>query len=265
MEELMSPARKMQPSTLSFLLAETGGLDRQESLLALCAAAAADGGFAQAETLLRYALQQGVPAQWLEEALLYVYHFAGAVRADTGFAALAAAAAEQAKPRDPFAAIMTGGGDVGAKPLVRIGADPYGEDEDPTSGARYLADFLGPQAAAVRSRFSGRSRTLERWVLADLWGRLFARPVLSRRAQLLAALGALYPLGSREPLADIVSAAAKQGVTKEDLFTLLDLLGRLFDEGAATKSARAAFEKVLGPKPAGPEEFAPGQDPFRWD
>ena len=262
----MANARKIQASTLQFLLTDSNGLEMEELLLALVASVVADGHSGATFELIKFALDHEVPAAAIREALLQLSALAGPYRAQQGLRSLRRIGSERAKPKDAFSALM-GGGD-GAKLDVDTQRDPKPGDaaddaEAATAAAETLGRVHGPDTGSLEAQLDKPSETLARWLRHDLYGRAWNRPGLSQRARLLISIGALYALEQREPLAAFVRAARHDGLNVTQLWSVHSLLNRMFQEGRHQELGERGFADAIGPQPK--ERFAPGKDPFRWD
>ena len=233
-------AKDVSAPTYDFLLGQPGALDRKDALLACVAATAADGSARATREILIYALQRGLAAGMLREALLEIAPLAGAVRAEQALAALAEATVEAEKPTDPFSSLL--------EPRERkvAPASAIGIDDDAPAGPSALDAVHGERAARLRARLADRSKALARWLDEDLYGRVFARPGLTPLQRALVALGAVFPLESRDATADWVHAARSGGASAAALWMLADTLARLFRESPEIKVALSGFESILG-------------------
>jgi alkylhydroperoxidase/carboxymuconolactone decarboxylase family protein YurZ len=257
----MPIARDVKPATLNFVLGGNSPLARHDALLACVAAVVADGSFRQSREIILFALKDGVAPALVREAILHVAPLAGVVRAETGLAALEKAAEELERPSDPLAQLLGGPQKKGGDAKDALDA----QDEKPAGDAvKMMKDALGDQAGEVEGRLARRSRTLARWVKDALFAGAFGRGGLAVEKRVLLTVAALYPLDARPALETWLRALEAKGMAKDALWTLQDVLARLFQDGAEAKSALSAFEAVLGRK-ARDDEFAPGKDPFRWD
>jgi alkylhydroperoxidase/carboxymuconolactone decarboxylase family protein YurZ len=261
----MSHVRPIRPTTLQFLLSDTGGLDASDLNLAVVTAIVADGHLAASRDVLAFALKIKVAPRDLREAILHVAPFAGLWRAQQGLRALAKAGSESAKPTDAFAAMMgDSGGDLDK--ATQQDADNESEDHDKKRVARSdeLFDRVhGKAAKSVSGRLGENSATALRWLKADLYGRLIGRPRLGFQTRLLLSIAALFPLGMSFPIKEFVSAATNHEISKSQLWHLHGLLKRLFKEGPHQDAAEKGFADALGAQKQ--DGFGPGKDPFRWD
>jgi alkylhydroperoxidase/carboxymuconolactone decarboxylase family protein YurZ len=241
-------AKDVSAPTYDFLLGQPGALDRRDALLACVAATAADGSARPTREILIYALQRGLTAAMLREALLEIAPLAGAVRAEQALAALAEASVEAEKPTDPFASLLEPKErKVAPSSAAPVNDDaPSGPSTELGTGPTALDAVHGERAAKLRGRVAGRSKALARWIEEDLYGRVLARPGLTPLQRALVGLGAVFPLESRDWAADWVHAARSQGASDAALWMLADTLARLFRESPEIKVGLSGFDSILG-------------------
>lgn len=235
----MPLAKDVSAATYDFLLGQTGSLAQRDALLACVAATAADGSPRQTREALIHALQRGLSASELREALLEVALFAGAVRCEQALFALGEAVTEAEKPSDPFAALL----DPKERKVPPSAASSPGDDQP--SGSIAFDTVLGERASKVRARLAVRSKWLGKRVEEDLT-RVFARTGLTSLQRALVALGAVFPLDARDQVADWVHAAKVAGADDASLWLLAETLARLFRDTPEIKNALSGFEAILG-------------------
>jgi alkylhydroperoxidase/carboxymuconolactone decarboxylase family protein YurZ len=262
----MSHARTVRGNTLQFLLSDTGGLDGADLNLAVVTAIVADGSFNATKDVLSFALKTKVATADIREAVMHVGPFAGHYRVQQGLRALSKVGSESAKPTDAFSAMM---GDAGVGKVDQGTQKDLDDDDHESDGRRAkrageLFDRVhGKDSKGTGSRLGENSQTVLRWLQADIYGRLFARPRLGFKTRILLSIAALFPLGMSMPIKDFVLAGKNAGLSDESLWHLHGILKRLFGEGGHQDAAERGFTDALGAKKK--DGFGPGKDPFRWD
>ncbi len=267
----MSIAKVVKPGTLSFILSSTAPLGEADAHLATVAAMAADGHRRQCETTLQWVLEAGVIDRDRVRAAIFIAGaFAGSIRVETALSALAAATSEIERPSDPLSAIMSAPSSAGGAGSRR-GDDGPAATADPAAwakaGNRLFTVVHGQDAPKVGKRLDGLGPEVAAWLKAD-YGRALDGPgELTLRSRLIASVAALIPVEAPSALERLVRALSAHGVDGDEAWAIIDVTGRLFEEGGAIRTAQGAFERALGRR-AREESDAPGGapgDPYRWD
>jgi 4-carboxymuconolactone decarboxylase len=241
----MPIAKRIEPATVSFLLTGIDPLNRDDAALAMCAAITADGHGEHARRLFDALLKLDPrpDPEHMREAILQTHLFAGYPRALNALAGFKAACEKAGNP-------LAGEIKLRDKPL---------EDDNPAEfrkrGLELFKAMYGDKADKVDNYACGASPDLGDWAIAEGYGRVLARPVLEPRVRSLCIVGALIPLDVSPQLKGHLQCALNTGSSAEQLWKLLDVVSRLFTEGAETRGAKKTFEDVLGRQIMSEEEF----------
>jgi alkylhydroperoxidase/carboxymuconolactone decarboxylase family protein YurZ len=240
----MPIAKRIEPATISFLLTGIDPLAREDAALAMCAAITADGHGEHARRLFD-ALMKLDPRpdpEHMREAIVQTHLFAGYPRTLNALAQFRDACKKASNP------------------LVEIKLREHPLEGDDVAlfrkRGRELFDQIYADKADQIDRYArSNSPDLGDWAIVEGYGRVLARDVLAPRIRSLCIVAALIPLDVSPQLKGHVQGALNTGSTQEQLWKLLDVVSRLFNEGAETRSAKKTFEDVLGKQIISEEEF----------
>jgi alkylhydroperoxidase/carboxymuconolactone decarboxylase family protein YurZ len=145
---------------------------------------------------LRAALRAGAAPERLDETLLQLVPFAGYARAINAFAAL-----QDIAPHAPRRAPRRGG--------LR------------KRGAALCRRIYGPVYGRMIARMKGFHPELAEWILADGYGKVLSRPVLSIRERELIVVAVLAALRLPKQLESHVRGALRVGATRREVAAML--------------------------------------------
>ncbi|MCB9894058.1 MAG: carboxymuconolactone decarboxylase family protein [Planctomycetes bacterium] len=241
----MPIAKRVEPATISFLLTGIDPLDRDDAVLAMAAAITADGHGEHARRLFDALLKLDPrpDPELIREAILQTHLFAGYPRALNSLAAFKDACKKAGNP-------LTG--------EIKLREHPLEGDDMALFRKRgkELFDAIYKDKADQIDRFAkSNSPDLADWAIVEGYGRVLARPLLEPRQRSLCIVAALIPLDVAPQLKGHVQGALNTGSTPEQLWKLLDVVGRLFNEGPETRGAKKTFEDVLGKQVMSEEEW----------
>ena len=172
---------------------EGPGLPRDVRHLCILAAAAAAGDASLVATEAKAALEAGVPAASVEEALLQVVPYAGYPRALSAF--------------------------VAARPALgpaASSADELSRDAFPAAGLAAFEKVYGDSAERVRRGLASFHPLLPAWTIEHAYGRVLSRPALSPSVRELLAVSILTALGNcDDALLGHMRAAVRLGESPE--------------------------------------------------
>lgn len=164
--------------------------------LARVSVAAALGRDRSLRREIRGALKAGVRLSRLDETLLQLIPFAGYARAINAFAALQEIAPHAPRP-------------VGKRGDLR------------RRGEALCRRIYGPVYDRMIARMAGFHPELAEWILADGYGRVLSRPVLSIRERELIVVAVLSALRLPRQLESHVRGAMRVGATAQDVAAML--------------------------------------------
>lgn len=232
----MPIAKRVESATVAFLLTGIDPLNQTDAALAMAAAITADGHGEHARRLFDAILKLDPrpDPELIREAVLQTHLFAGYPRTLNALAAFRDACKKAGNP-------LTG--------EIKLRDTPL-EGDDPAmfrKRGRELFNAIYKDKAESIDRFaSANSPDLGDWAIADGYGRVLSRPVLEPRVRSLCIVAALIPMDVTPQLKGHVQGALNTGSTPEQMWKLLDVVSRLFTEGAETRGAKKTFEEVLG-------------------
>jgi 4-carboxymuconolactone decarboxylase len=241
----MPIAKRVEPATISFLLTGIEPLQRDDAALAMCAAITADGHGEHARRLFDalFKLDPRPDPEHMREAILQTHLFAGYPRALNALAAFKDACAKAGNPLS---------GEISLRDQPLEGDD---QAEFRKRGQALFKAMYGDKADKVDAFARAASPDLADWAIVEGYGRVLARDVLEPRVRSLCIVAALIPLDVSPQLKGHLQCAVNTGNSAEQLWKLLDVVARLFTEGAETRSAKKTFEDVLGKQVLSEEEF----------
>jgi len=241
----MPIAKRIEPATVAFLLTGVDPLDRDDAALAMCAGITADGHAEHAgrlfDALLK--LDPRPDPERMREAILQTHLFAGYPRTLNALAAFRDSCKKAGNP-------LTG--------EIKLREEPL-EGDDPAlfrqRGQELFDAIYAGKAAQVDRYARAASPDLGDWAIAEGYGRVLARDVLEPRVRSLCIVAALIPLDVSPQLKGHLQGALNTGSTPEQLWKVLDVVSRLFNEGHETRGAKRTFEDVLGKQIMSEDEF----------
>jgi alkylhydroperoxidase/carboxymuconolactone decarboxylase family protein YurZ len=241
----MPIAKRVEHATVSFLLTGIDPLDPADAVLAMCAAITADGHGEHARRLFDAVLKapNRPEPELMREAILQTHLFAGYPRCLNALAAFKDACKKAGNPLS---------GEIKLREHVLEGDDMALFRKR----GKELFDAIYKDKADQIDRFAkSNSPDIADWAIVEGYGRVLARDVLKPRTRSLCIVAALIPLDVTPQLKGHVQGALNTGSTPDQLWKLLDVVSRLFNEGAETRGAKRTFEEVLGKKMMSEEEF----------
>ncbi|MCA8914041.1 MAG: carboxymuconolactone decarboxylase family protein [Planctomycetes bacterium] len=241
----MPIAKRVEPATISFLLTGIDPLDRNDAVLAMAAAITADGHGEHARRLFDALLKLDPrpDPELIREAILQTHLFAGYPRALNALAAFKDACKKAGNP-------LTG--------EVKLREHPLEGDDMGLFRKRgkELFDEIYRDKADQIDRFAkSNSPDLADWAIVEGYGRVLSRPIMEPRQRSLCIVASLIPMDVAPQLKGHVQGALNTGSTPEQMWKLLDVVGRLFNEGPETRGAKKTFEDVLGKQVMSEEEW----------
>lgn len=241
----MPIAKRVEPATISFLLTGIDPLSAHDAALAMCAAITADGHGEHCRRLFDalLKLEPRPDPEHMREAILQTHLFAGYPRALNALNIFRDACKKAGNP-------LSG--------EIKLREHPLEGDDVALfrKRGRELFDRVYGEKADAVDRFSrAGSPDLGDWAIVEGYGRVLSRDVLEPRVRSLCIVAALIPLDVSPQLKGHIQGALNLGNTPEQLWKLLDVTSRLFNEGAETRSAKKTFEDVLGKQVISEEEF----------
>jgi alkylhydroperoxidase/carboxymuconolactone decarboxylase family protein YurZ len=241
----MPIAKRVESATVSFLLTGIDPLERTDAVLAMCAAITADGHGEHGRRLFD-ALLNSDPRpepELMREAIVQTHLFAGYPRALNALAAFRDACKKAGNP-------LSGEIKLRDEPLEGDDVEAFRN-----RGRELFDKIYGDKAAQVDKFARANSPDLADWAIVEGYGRVLSRPLLEARQRSLCIVAALVPLDVTPQLKGHVQGALNTGSSAEQLWKLLDVVSRLFNEGAETRAAKRTFEDVLGKQIMSEEEF----------
>lgn len=241
----MPIAKRVESATVSFLLTGIDPLDRTDAVLAMCAGITADGHGEHCRRLFD-ALLKSDPRpdpELMREAILQTHLFAGYPRTLNALAAFRDACKKAGNP-------LTG--------EIKLREEPLEGDDVETfrkRGRELFDKIYGSKAEGVDKFAKAGSPDLADWAIVEGYGRVLSRPVLEPRTRSLCIVAALIPLDVTPQLKGHVQGALNTGSTAEQLWKLLDVVSRLFNEVPETRGAKKTFEEVLGKQVMTEDEY----------
>lgn len=241
----MPIAKRVETATIAFLLTGIDPLSQVDAVLAMCAAITADGHGEHCRRLFDATLKLDPrpEPELMREAILQTHLFAGYPRCLNALAAFKDACKKAGNP-------LSG--------EIKLRDEPL-EGDDPAlfrKRGRELFDLIYKDKAEQIDRFArSNSPDLADWAIVEGYGRVLSRPLLEPRQRSLCIVAALIPLDVAPQLKGHVQGALNTGSTADQLWKLLDVVSRLFNEGAETRGAKRTFEEVLGKQIMSEEEF----------
>lgn len=208
------------------------GLDVRTRLLAMTGAATARGGERALRRFFSRALALGASAPELGEIALQTYLFAGYPRAINALFALRAATRGYEPLRDTAPA----------------SGEPSGQDHE-RRGVALCRRIYGPDYPALRRNIAALSPDLDRWMVAEGYGRVLGRPGLDPLRRELAAVSALVVLDVPRQIRSHLKGALNLGATAEAVREVL-LGTEPFAEREAYRRARTLWQTESGPRPS---------------
>jgi alkylhydroperoxidase/carboxymuconolactone decarboxylase family protein YurZ len=241
----MPIAKRVESATVSFLLTGIDPLARDDAALAMCAAITADGHGEHARRLFDALLKLDPrpEPELMREAILQTHLFAGYPRTLNALAAFREACEKAGNP-------LSGEIKLRDEPLEGDDIEAFRKRGQELFNAMY-----GDKAEKVDRYARNASPDLADWAIVEGYGRVLGRDVLEPRLRSLCIVGALIPLDASPQLKGHVQCALNTGSNAEQLWKLLDVVSRLFTEGAETRSAKRTFEDVLGKQVISEQEF----------
>ncbi|MCF6227858.1 MAG: hypothetical protein L3J82_04205 [Planctomycetes bacterium] len=232
----MPIAKRLEAATVSFLLTGLDSLAKHDAMLAICSALTADGHSEHCKrAFIALLKEEDAPdPEHLREAILQTHLFAGYPRALNSLAAFKAACQKASNP-------LTGEISLRSEPL-----EPDNLEEFRKRGRELFDAVYKESAAKVDSFANGVSPDLADWAIAVGYGRVLSRPVLTRQQRSLCIVASLIPLDVSPQLKGHIKGALNLGRDANQLWKLFDLIVKLFKEGAEIRSAKGAFEEILG-------------------
>ena len=241
----MPIAKRVEHATVSFLLTGIEPLDHSDAVLAMCAAITADGHGEHARRLFDAVLKapNHPDPELMREAILQTHLFAGYPRALNALAAFKDACKKAGNP-------LTG--------EIKLREHPLEGDDMAVfrkRGKDLFDEIYRDKADQIDRYAKSNSPDLADWAIVEGYGRVLSRDVLNPRTRSLCIVAALIPMDVSPQLKGHVQGALNTGSNIEQMWKLLDLVSRLFNEGAETRAAKKVFEEVLGRKIMSEEEF----------
>ena len=241
----MPIAKRVEPATISFLLTGIDPLDRTDAVLAMAAAITADGHGEHARRLFDALLKLDPrpEPELIREAILQTHLFAGYPRALNALAAFKDACKKAGNP-------LTG--------EIKLREHPLEGDDMALFRERgkELFDLIYKDKADQIDRFAkSNSPDLADWAIVEGYGRVLSRPVMEPRQRSLCIVASLIPMDVAPQLKGHVQGALNTGSSSEQMWKLLDVVSRLFNEGPETRGAKKTFEDVLGKQIMSEEEW----------
>jgi alkylhydroperoxidase/carboxymuconolactone decarboxylase family protein YurZ len=232
----MPIAKRVEHATVAFLLTGIEPLALNDALLAMCAAITADGHGEHARRLFDAVLKidKRPDPELMREAILQTHLFAGYPRCLNALAAFKDACKKAGNP-------LSG--------EIKLREHPLEGDDMALFRKRgkELFDLIYADKADQIDRFAkSNSPDLADWAIVEGYGRVLARSLLSPRQRSLCIVAALIPLDVTPQLKGHVQGALNTGSNIEQMWKLLDVVCRLFNEGVETRGAKRIFEEVLG-------------------
>jgi 4-carboxymuconolactone decarboxylase len=241
----MPIAKRVEPATISFLLTGIDPLSTESAALAMCAAITADGHGEHCRRLFEALLKLDPrpDPEHMREIILQTHLFAGYPRA---LNALGIFRDVCKKAGNPLSGEIT----LRDHPLESDDIELFRK-----RGRELFHQLYADKADAVDRFARAASPDLADWAIAEGYGRVLSRDVLAPRVRSLCIVAALVPLDVSPQLKGHVQGALNLGNTADELWKLLDVVSRLFNEGAETRSAKKTFEDVLGKQVISEQEF----------
>lgn len=197
-------------------------LDEATRRLVLVAAAVAGGDAPAVRSALADARAAGVPAEWVEEAILQSHLFAGFPRALNAMAewrqVSGRPAADDAEPAPE--------------------APPEPAPEAAGIGAGTCAAVYGASYAALRRNVAALHPALDRWMVAHGYGAVLSRPGLDLARRELCVVAACAVQGQDRQLRAHLQGACNAGAAPETVAAALEALRPLLSPDAAHRCAR---------------------------
>ena len=247
----MPSAKRIEQATLSFLLTGIAPLEKEDAMLAMCAALTADGHVDHTRRVFEFFLKDSdhPDPEHMREAILQTHLFAGYPRTLNALAAF----------KDACKAI--------SNPLsgeIKLRNTPL-EAEDMAvfrqRGGKLFAMLYGNIAPKIDQIARDASPDIGEWALVEGYGRVLARDVLKPQQRSLCIVAALMPLDVLPQLKGHVQGAVNLGNKPETLWKLYEVIPKLFDH--MPKSAKTAFEAVLGKQQISDDQFEQEQK-YKW-
>lgn len=122
-----------------------------------------------------------------------------------------------------------------------------GVDEDPAKwadrGARVCRTIYGGQYPKLRKNVRDLHPDMERWMVADGYGRVMGRPGLSLETRELCVVAMLFGLPAERQLHSHLRGALNAGVDPADVEATLEIAGEMVGEEHA-RAAAAVWQRV---------------------
>lgn len=232
----MPIAKRLEAATFSFLLTGIDPLPREDAFLAIFAALTADGHGEHCRRAFEFLLkEQSRPdPEKLREAIVQTHLFAGYPRALNALAAFKDACKKASNP-------LAG--------EIKLREEPLEGDDIALFRQRgqKLFNLIYGESAPRIDRFArSNSPDLGDWALVEGYGRVLSRPMLEFRQRSVCIVAALMPLDVAPQLKGHIQGARNTGTSDKALWSLYELVSRLFKEGPEMTAAKNTFTEVLG-------------------
>ncbi|MCK6440174.1 MAG: carboxymuconolactone decarboxylase family protein [Planctomycetes bacterium] len=230
----MAYARHLQLATIDFLIGDTAPLPKEAANLCMVAAMTADGHHAETMNLLRYVLKEHKDTEQIREIIIQTHLFAGYPRALNALDALRQAAEKDEIKLDALRPAAIEKGMAEADLLKR--------------GKELWDGIYKDNAKRVADNGERLSPDLAYWSQLEGYGRVLSRPGVDALTRELCVVSALMLLDVHPQLKGHIQGAINLGATKEQLWTLLTVVRKLFEANKLFDGVQRVFESVLGKK-----------------
>lgn len=241
----MPIAKRIEPATIAFLLTGLGPLSQRDAALAMASAITADGHGEHTRRLFDALLKLDPrpDPEHIREAVLQTHLFAGYPRALNALGAFRDVCKKAGNP-------LSGEIKLRDKPLEGNDIEKFRN-----RGRILFGQIYGDKAEQVDKFARANSPDLAEWAIVEGYGRVLGRDVLEPRVRSLCVVAALIPLDVAPQLKGHVKGALNVGNTGDQLWSLFEVVARLFTEGHETRTAKKVFEEALGKKQVSEEEL----------
>jgi len=232
----MAYARHLSLATLDFLIGDPGKLDREDAMLALCAAMTSDGHVKESTNIFTFVLGLGIDPNKVRMVIEQAQLFCGFPRMLNALFALREAAEK--------AEVSLDGGEIHKLATTS-------ESDLSDQGRELWNKVYGENAERVLEKTQAASAEAARWSLAHAYGRVMGRDGLGELQRELCVVAGLIPMDVQPQLKGHVMGAVNLGASKTQMWDLLSLVRKLFDADKLLDQTQKTFESAIGKKPGG--------------